>query len=157
LYPQLDVELAVVHHRVNCPMGLLDDTSEVHGGAVDLNPGVVVRAECEQVLDQVSEPFGVPVRDTDPPDHLVVHRPELAVRDHLEIAGDAGQGRAQLVRDVRHEGVLGAVELSQAGQGLPLLLERLDLEQASAEVVRDVRTDGQLTLLPVTRRDALEH
>ncbi len=108
-----DVEHPPLEQRADRGARVGDHRAEVDRREVEPERAGVHAGQGEQVTDQQLEALGVPV---DHRERLHLVRGQLAERllqQHLEVAGDAGQRRAQLVGDGRDELGLRQVELTQ--------------------------------------------
>ncbi|QVT81051.1 hypothetical protein ENKNEFLB_03457 [Nocardioides aquaticus] len=120
---------------------------------------VVHPGERQQVVDQGQQPAAVGLHPRHGATLVARELAELAVPEHLEVAHDAGHGRAQLVADGGDEGVLQRVDLLHPGQGAlrgPLGLQLLgdvlrgaDPAGDRAPVVDDLGQGGQVHALLV--------
>ena len=112
------------------------DAGEVHGLEAGVDAPGLDAGEVEERVHQLQEPQAVAMRDLEPGRRVGRQRLDLLAQHVLERAQHQRQRRAELVRDVREEGGLRAIQFREALGPPPLLLERLGVGEPGGNLRR---------------------
>ncbi len=95
---------------------------QIDGGPMDREVLALDLRQVEEVVDQLEEPHPVRIHRAQRPVHRVRNLPEIATAQRIQRSQHQGEGRAELVVDVRGEARLRLVELPElVGCGFELL------------------------------------
>ena len=125
---------------------------EIRGFVAGVDASGLDAREIQQRVDQLQQPLPVPMGDV----HVGrgVGRQRLAGRaqDVLQRTDHQRQRRPELVRDVREERRLGAIELGQRFRPAPLFLERLRVGQRRRDLGCDQPEERSIVLVERAHR-----